>query len=343
MGKRKSIKDIAQELNVAISTVSSVLNGKTEERRIGKDTERRILDYTLNAGYKPNEIARSLRTGRSNIIGMIVEDIANPFFAEITSIVEKKVAQYNYELIYSSTENNSKKINRLITTYKNRQVDGFVIAPCLGSEKKIKELVDDKMPLVLFDRYLPGLETNNVLVDNFKGIYNAMEHLMNQGYTNIGFISTNSTLTNMKDRLKGYFSFVKDHNLDACTLEINIKTEEKKRPSLINEYLLNNPELDALIFSTNYIALSGLTVLRETQKSISKQYGIISFDDNTHFDLFTPSITSIAQPIEDIAEGIIQTLLFRMKKENYNSSIETKILEPQLIIRESTQEKKTGK
>lgn len=336
MKKRKSITDIARELNVAISTVSAVLNGKTEERRIGEATKKRVLDYTLNAGYKPNQIARSLRTGKSNIIGMLVEEIANPFFAEITSKVEKKAAQHNYELIYSSTENDLDKIDRLITTYKNRQVDGFIIAPTIGSEKKIKELVEDKTPLVLFDRYLPRLATNNVLINNFNGIYMAMEHLKERGYRNIGFISTNSKQTNMQDRLSGYRSFVNEHNWDASILEIDFKIGDTIKPSVISKYLLKNLQLDALIFSTNYIALCGLSALQEIQKSISKTYGIISFDDNTHFDLFKPSITTIAQPIEDIAEGIIQTLLLKMKEENYNSPIITKTFEPKLIIREST-------
>jgi LacI family transcriptional regulator len=334
--KHTSIIDIAKELNVAVSTVSSVLNGKAQERRIGNNTKKRILDYAAKSGYKPNQIARSLRTGKSNTIGMLVEDIANPFFAEITSLIEKKAATYNYELIYSSTENDFNKLNKLITTYKHRQVDGFIIAPCVNSESKIQELIEDKTPFVLFDRHLPNLKTNNVLINNYNGTYEAAKHLYKQGFSNIGFITTKLLHSNMKDRLRGYQSFMEEHTLKSSFLETNFNAGKEKEHSEIATYLLKNSQLDALIFSTNYIALSGLGAIKEMQKRHPKKYGIISFDDNTHFDLFNPSITSIAQPIDKIANEIIRILLLNMKKDNQNLQVETRMLEPKLIIRDST-------
>src|SRR5205823_12757554 len=123
--------------------------------------EKKILNHVKKIGYQPNLVAKSLRTGKTKIIGMLVEYISDPFFASIAGVVEEKAYKHGYKIFYSSTENETKKAKALIQILRDRQVDGYIIAPPPGIEEDIQLLKADGFPVVLFDRYFPKLETNN--------------------------------------------------------------------------------------------------------------------------------------------------------------------------------------
>ena len=308
MKKKISIRDIAADLGVAISTVSAVLNGKTEERRISNTMRDRVLEHASNCGYQPNLIAQSLRTGKSKIIAMLVEDIADPFFAGIARLVETNPALHDYKIFYSSTENDPQKARSLIRAFRDRLVDGFIIAPTPGTEKEIQMLLNDQTPLVLFDRYLPGITCNLVCVDNFEGTHEATELLITKGYQNIAFVTLSSLQSQMADRLEGYKKATCSHGYRPHLLEIAYTLSEEVLVGQIKHYFETAPQIDAVIFATNYLAINGLRALQELDKRIPDQVAVIGFDDNTHFGLFSPSITAIAQPIETIAASIVKLL-----------------------------------
>jgi len=157
MKKRILISDIAKALGVSVTTVSFILNDKAKEKRISESLTKRVLDYVKKVGYKPNELAKSLRTGKTKIIGLIIEDISNPFFGNIARLIETKVYEQGYRIIYCSTNNDSEKTKELIGMFKDRQVDGFIITPSEGIEDTISNLIQSNVPVVLFDRYLPDV------------------------------------------------------------------------------------------------------------------------------------------------------------------------------------------
>ncbi|MGF7230137.1 LacI family DNA-binding transcriptional regulator [Arachidicoccus sp.] len=336
MQKRKSINDIAKDLNVAISTVSAVLNGKAEERRISIAMTEKVLQYAKEIGYKPNMIARSLRTGKSNIIGMLVEDISDPFFASIARLVEKNAAFHNYKLFYSSTENNATKAKGLIRAFRDQQVDAYIIAPTPGIEKEIQLLLNEKIPLVLFDRFFPNILTDNVVADNFGGALNATNHLIKNGYKHIGFITLNSKQKQMIDRLDGYLEAMNLQSRPSYINQIDYLLSEEILQEKIEQYLEKNPQLDAVFFATNYLAISGLRALKKMKVEIPNDIAVLGFDDNTHFNLFTPSITSVAQPIEKISEEIVRILMKNIKTEMSENERENVVLQTELIVRESS-------
>lgn len=336
MQKRKSINDIAKDLNVAISTVSAVLNGKAEERRISTGMTKKVLEYAEKIGYQPNMIARSLRTGKSNIIGMLVEDISDPFFASIARLVEKNAALHNYKLFYSSTENNASKAKGLIRAFRDQQVDAYIIAPTPGIEKEIQLLLNEKAPLVLFDRFFPNIPTNNIVVDNFGGALNATNHLLKNGYKNIAFITLRSKQKQMTDRLEGYIEAVNQQLKPAYINQIDYLFSEEILQEKIEQYINKNPQLDAIFFATNYLAISGLRALKKIGLNIPNEVAVLGFDDNTHFNLFTPSITSVAQPIEKISEEIVRVLIKNIQHNISESDRENVVLQTELIVRESS-------
>ncbi|ANI90070.1 hypothetical protein A9P82_12715 [Arachidicoccus ginsenosidimutans] len=336
MPKRISINDIAKELNVAISTVSAVLNGKAEERRISAAMAQRVMEHARKIGYKPNMVARSLRTGKSNIIGMLVEDISDPFFASIARLVEKRAAEHDYKLFYSSTENKPFIARSLIRAFRDRQVDGYIIAPTPEIEKEINLLKNEGVPLVLFDRYFPEAETNYVVVDNFESSYKATKHLMDNGYNNIAFVTIKSNQTQMADRLKGYEAAMTEMGYPTVMKKVDYSMSDKILYDKIEAFLKANPKIDAVFFATNYLAVNGLKVIRNLKLQIPENIAMLGFDDNTHFNLFTPSISSVAQPIEQIASEIVRVLMKDMLGNAKEISKEHIVLNCELIVRNSS-------
>jgi LacI family transcriptional regulator len=207
--KKLSIVDIASQLNVSKTTISFILNGRAQEKRISEDLVERVLKHVNEVGYKPNSLAKSLRTGKSNTIGLMVEDISNPFFATIARLIEDRAYKNGYKILYCSTDNDTHKTKELIAMFRDRHVDGYIIAPPEGIEEEISSLVKDGMPVVLFDRHLPGINTDYVEIDNLFSTYNATRHLIDQGYKDIAFITFSNQQTQMMSRLQGYKDAVK--------------------------------------------------------------------------------------------------------------------------------------
>ncbi len=335
MKKKISIGDIAKELGVSKTTVSFVLNGKGRENHISEALESKILKYIKEVGYQPNQFARGLRTGKTQIIGMLIEDISDPFFSSIARLIEEKAYKKGYKIVYSSTENDTQKTKELINIYRTRQVDGYIIAPSPGIEEDVKALLSDNLPVVLFDRFFPEIETDTVVVDNFEGTYNAINHLYENGYKNIALITLESDQVQMQDRLNGYVKAVEAHPVEPIIKKVVFHEEVEKTVKEIEKFLKANKQVDAVFFATNYLADAGLEAIQNLGIKISKDLGVIVFDDYNLFRLFTPSITAVAQPIQSISENVINILLKRLSDTNKVHEKKTVVVPTNLIIRNS--------
>ena len=336
MKKRISIHDVAKQLGVSSSTISFVLNGKADEMRISPAMKNKILAYVKTVGYQVNMVAKSLRTGKSKIIGMLVEDISDPFFSSIARNIEIKVHKLGYKIFFSSTENNLERAKALIKIYRDRQVDGYIIAPTPGMETDIQELLNDNCPVVLFDRYFPQLETHNIIVDNFGGAYQAVQHLIANNFRNIGLVTLDSDQTQMVNRLLGYVEAIQENQLKTYIQKIPYNLDVTTIKKYVKDYISQNPELDAILFATNYLAIAGLFAIHELGLSIPKNLGVIGFDDNTHFALFSPAVSAIAQPVQEISDQVINKLIQLMEPAKEQIAPTTNILPVNLIIRDST-------
>jgi LacI family transcriptional regulator len=335
MKKKLSIHDLAKQLGVSATAISFVINGKASEKGISDELKKRILDHIEDVGYKPNLLAQSLRTGKSKIIGMMVEDISDPFFSSIARGVEINAYEHGYKIFYVSTENDPVKTKALLKVFRERQVDGYIIAPPPGVETDIQSLLDDKLPVILFDRYLPDLTTHNVIVNNFQGSYKAVEHLQKNGFSNIGFVTLSSQQTQMRDRLEGYKQAVKDTN-QTYILEIQYRSPEKDIVKKIKQFLTSNKKLDSVLFATNYLTSYGMKAINSLKLSVPEDIAIVSFDDNTFFELYSPSITAVAQPMEEISEKVVEKLMSCLNSNKDNDKKETVVLNAELIVRTSS-------
>ena len=213
MPRRVSLKDIAEKVGVSTALVSYVMNGKEKEKRVGKEVVKKIRDIALELNYQPNQIARSLRKGSTKTIGLIVADIANPFFGNIARVIEDEANRLGYTVIFGSSDENLSKFGSLVNILINRQVDGFIIVPAEGSELQINALLEKRIPLVLTDRYFRNIAANYVVLDNFGATYDATSHLIENGYHKIGMIAYRTNLIHMQERIRGYVEAMKANNL----------------------------------------------------------------------------------------------------------------------------------
>lgn len=336
MSRKVSIHDIAKHLNVSAATVSFVLNGKAEEKRISKELAKKVLAYVAQIGYQPNQVAKSLRTGKTKIIGMLVEDISDPFFSQISRSIEKLAYQFGYKIFYSSTENDTQKAKDLIKVFRERQVDGYIIAPPPGVEEDIQLLLKDNLPLVLFDRYYPSITTNTVVINNTEGAYNGAKHLMKSGYKNIGFVTLESDQSQMSDRLNGYLQALAEKDMKPFVKKVPYRMSHETAVEVTREFMKEHPEIDALLFATNYLTISGIRALGDLQKKIPGDVGVVGFDDNTNYNLFSPAISAVAQPMQEIAEEVISLLMSCLKVAEESNKKRIVVLSTRLIVRDSS-------
>jgi len=333
--KALSIKDIAIKANVSITTVSFIINGKAKEKSISEAVIEKVEKIIEESGYKPNQIARSLRTGNSNIIGLIVEDISNSFFAKIARLIEDKAYKRGYKIIYSSTENSVEKAKELINMFKSRKVDAYIISPIKGIEEDIQVLLNDNKPVILFDRNLNDIDTSYVGANHFIASYQSIENFITQGKKRIALVTTDIDVQQITERFEGYQKALLDYGLpynEDLVVKIHFNQDEEATFEQIKS-LFGNREIDAVLFATNYLAISGLKVLKQIDKKIAADFSVIAYDDHEAFELHTPGISTVQQPLEEIAETVIKLILSQLSTKTKLPSQKV-IIPAKLIIRD---------
>lgn len=339
MKKRTLIQDIARQLEVSIATVSLVLNGKAKEHRISDALAERVLQYVEQVGYRPNQLAKSLRTGKTHVIGLIIEDISNPFFATVAWMIEKQAFARGYRILYCSTDNDTDKTRDLIAMFRERHLDGYIIAPPAGVEDEIEALLKSDIPTVLFDRYLPELPTDYIVVDGEQGAYQATEHLLEQGFTRIAFVTTESEQTQMNARLFGYQRAMHARALSPTVQRVPLAFGGDRAESVagIHRFLAEHPDCDAVVFANNSLTLYALEAIGELGLRIPQDLAVVSFDDNDLFRLYSPAITAVTQPVAALAEAAIRVLLDKLSDTKAPAAEPQQLtLLPELIVRKSS-------
>jgi len=344
--RKISMKDIARELNISITTVSFVINGKSEQKKISAATVKRVNDLIEEWGFNPNSAARILRTGKSKTIGLIVEDMSNYFFGHVAKIIGLEANKNGYNIFFSSTENNDNTAKELINKMKNSLVDGFIITATKGLKNEILKLKKEAKPFVLIDRMVPGVEANYVVLNNYQGAVDLTKHLLKNGYSKIGFISILSGMLQMVDRKKGVMDTLAQADIQMDhqkILEIPFGATNEDVINSIQAFVANNPTLDALFFATNYLGVAGIEALQRSNLKIPSDIAVVCFDDHDIFRLLTPSITVAAQPIKEIATHAIYRLLNLIKSGKEGDNPISAVIDPIIIVRNSSSKKAPSK
>ncbi|KIC96281.1 LacI family DNA-binding transcriptional regulator [Flavihumibacter solisilvae] len=322
-----SIKEIAAKLGVSIATVSSVLNGKEKERRINAALADKIKRFALESGYHPNQVAVSLRTGKSRIIGLIVDNISGAFFASLANTIEKELEKYGYTVLYCSTGNNESKVETLIRILFQHNVDGYLVIPAAGMEEQLSELTSRKRPVVLMDSYFPDTKLPYVLVNNYEGTAAGIKHLIKAGCRNIAFVCNDISLVQMAERRRGFVETMISAKMQVGEDSILATPYMGEKGQVVRSIAayLKKKRPDAVMFAANYLGVYGLEAIKKLGWTIPSDIGVVCFDDHELFQINTPEITAVKQPVEDIAQLAVKILMGEM-------GIEKKVTEQQVEI-----------
>ena len=336
--KKVSLKQVALAAGVSASTVSLILNGKARQMRISELLEKKVTRIALKMGYHPNQLAISLRTGKSRMIGLVVESISGRFFASMAKVIEDEAEKQGYRVVYCSTENDPKKGGDLIRMLSQRQVDGYLITPTIGMEEDVKALFKADKPVVMLDSYYPGLDIPHVLVDNYTGAKMAAQQLVNKGFRRIGFVTIKLPLIQMEQREAGYRDVLKQAGIrfnNQLLLHLPYDLEPEKATSRIIAFIQGPARPDAIFFATNYLCLAGLEAIEKIGLKIPTDIAVICFDDADIFRLYPPGITSVQQPVKEIAAKAMQLLMHQLSGKKLSAGSSKVILKPALISRGS--------
>jgi LacI family transcriptional regulator len=340
--KKVSLKDIALEAGVSTALVSYVLNGKEKESRVGKEIAIKIREIAKTLNYQPNHVAKSLRSGTTKTIGLVIADISNPFFSNIARIVEDEAKRSGYTVIFGSSDENAEKSWDLFNVMINRQVDGFIIVSSEHSQKQITYLKDNDLPFVLLDRHFPEIETDFVVLNNYKAALDAGTHLISGGYHRIGMVAYESDLFHMKERIRGFLSAFDVHQVSfnpEWLQKIAFNNIEKEIGVAIDSLLRTDPAVDAIIFATYSLAINGLKYINTLGLKVPDDLAIVSFGQADALDLYYCPITYLRQPMADLGKTAVHLLVNKLK--NSEEGLKQVIMEATLVARNSSKAKVT--
>lgn len=343
MEKKISIKDVAKRVGVSIALVSYVLNNKEKQARVGKDMVEKIRQAAAELNYQPNLIAKGLKSGKTNTLGLIVADISNPFFSNIARIVEDEAKKHGYTVIFGSNDENAGKSKDLLDAFSKRQVDGLIISPAEADEQYILQLKKNNFPFVLIDRYFQLTDTNCVRINNFQAAYDATQHLIDNGYRKISMVAYDNTLPHMEERVRGYLAALKDAGIKPrknWLAKARFQSITNDVVNLMENLLKPKREIDAFLFATNSLAVNGLKVINRLGIKVPSEVGIISFDESDVFDFFYSPITYVRQDLDGIAREAVNLLIEVM--ESKAAKVSQVVVEARLVVRESSAGRKPG-
>lgn len=331
--KKFSLAMVAEKLGLSKTLVSLVLNGKGDANKISQRTQKKVIALAKKLNYQPNRFARSLRTGKTHIVGLIVPDISNAFFSLIAKTVEDEISKNGYHLIVCSTNEEEKKETNLIETLLNWNIDGIIIASTMRSTKMFEAIKKSRKPLVLMDRIFQDKKFLSVSVENKSGSELMVKHLIDKKRKNILLLTISpSHISPMKERRDGFVEACKKYKNSISTfkiIEIPFETMLDEVKKITQDIFLKKITVDAIFTANNTLALAVHTCMKELK--IREDVTLCSFDDIPIFEHCSPPIAAIAQPVERIGREATKLLLQNIENRKLN---ETRIQLPvNLIIR----------
>ena len=336
--KKVSLKDIANQLGVSTTLVSMVLNNQGDEKGISPKTQKKVRDLAEKLNYKPNQVARSLRMGSSKTIGLIIADISNVFYSVIAKSIEDKASEIGYNVIFMNSEEDPIKEKEMIGILLDRGVDGLIISTSFKGRDEIRQLRNTNIPFVLIDRYIPGVKTNYVLVDNYQGAFEMTEHLLSLNLTKIALLSVSPThLTTMKQRIEGYKDALRKNGFPVNNRLIKDVPHDMvhEKTETILKHLILNENIQSIFFLNNKLATAGMELINKLNIRVPQDISIVSFDDIELFKFSYPTITAIAQPKEEIGKVAFEILIDQINQKDKQTNKKQVILPVKLVIRNS--------
>lgn len=337
MKSKPTLKQIAKELGVSVSTVSKALNNSLE---ISEPTKIRIQEYAKLQNYKPNSMALNLKSQKTNTIGVVIPNILNPFFAKVFTGIEKVANAKGYNLITYISNESLLKEKQALDLLSNGTVDGFILSVSEESQKlkeykHFKNVIQEGYPIVMFDRISDDVHCDKVVVDDFDSAYDATNHLIKIGCKKIALLSCIDNLSVGKLRAKGYIKAIDESNLNMDE-NIIIATDDNDVFDTKLRLLLDSQKIDGVFALDEHASTMALKMSLKKGISIPDDLCIVGFADGVWSRRMNPSLSTVSQHAPEIGEVAAKLLIQKLesKEEIYNYT--TKVIKTELRQREST-------
>lgn len=333
---RATIKDVAQKSGYSIATVSLVMNNKNVS--IPQETRDKIWKAADELDYRPNQLAVSMITKKTNVLGLIIPDNSNLFFADLSKAIEVAARRAGYNLIYGNSNNNSKRDIEYLKMFVDRRVDGIIYAKstalnCENDRDCIRFFQKTTTPIVAVDRVVEDGNVSSIVLDHFLGGYLAARHLLQSGHTRIGCYTGPHNLNSSQERLNGCKFAFSEFDVPFDDSLVYEGTYQIGNECSALAYFINKGA--TAIFAFNDIMAYGIyREARQANLSIPQDLSVIGFDDTFFSEIIQPSLTTVRQPVRQMGECVVETLLKLIQKGG-DSKRHNYMFKPELIIRDS--------
>lgn len=324
-----TIYDVAKLARVSTYTVSCVVN---KSAYVSPELTERVLRAVRELDYTPNAVARSLQTRNTKTVGMLIPDIANPFYGRVVRGVEDRLSKDGYSLLLGNTYNELAAQTRYLSLFRGRQVDALLLFMTAGGEDAVERLVNDKRPVVCVGRVPQNFACDSVSADNITGTRLAVEHLIGKGHRTIGLVAGDLGLSAGTDRVKGWRAALRKHKIKAGDSLIEAGDWTEVSGCEAAHRLMEHTPAPTAIFAANFPMMTGvLRALQELKIAVPKTVEVSSSDDSEWLDVFSPPVTTVAQPSYEMGERAADLALARLA--DGKRPFTKVVLEPSLRIR----------
>ena len=337
MKSKATLKQIAKELNVSVSTVSKALNNSPE---ISEATKNRVQEYAKLKNYKPNIIGLNLKNRSTKTIGVILPNILNSFFAKVFSGIEKIAEEKGYNLITCISNESIDKEIKALELLSNGTIDGFILSISQEAQKlqhfnHFKSILNEGTPIVLFDRTADELKCDKVIVDDTESAINATDHLINTGCKNIALFSSINNLNVGKLRAKGFYESLKNNGINENENLVILTDNEADFDQQVAHFFENN-SIDAIFALDEHTATAAMKLGVKKGFKIPEELSIIGFADGVWSRRMTPSLSTISQHGPEIGEVAARLLIEKLENKLDENTYKTTVVKTELRQRDST-------
>jgi LacI family transcriptional regulator len=339
MKAKATLKQIAKELNVSVSTVSKALNDSPE---ISEQTKTKIKEYAKLKNYKPNVIGLNLKNRKTKTIGVIIPNILNSFFAKVFSGIEKVADEKGYNVIMCISNESLEKEAHTLEMLSNGTIDGFILSVSEEAQKQnnydhFKEIINDGTPIVMFDRTAEGIDCDKVIVDDFDSALDSTQRLIDLGCKNIALLSSVDNLSVGKLRFEGYLKALEKNNIPVNT-NLIIRTDSEEDLKVQMEEVFAKNKIDGIFALEENDSVAALRMGLKKGYKIPKELCIIGFADGILASRrLSPSLTTVSQHGIEIGEEAAKLLIKRLEDDSEEEPpYETKVIKTVLKERETT-------